>query len=60
MDNPYKRLKEIKQKIDLTSARILVDAYIQSEQCRYMSIGYDPETAVKMAISHLDDIVKER
>lgn len=62
MINPYKRLEEIKQEIkqEITTfkARELVDAYIQSEQSRYMNMGHDPGTAVKMAISHLENILK--
>jgi hypothetical protein len=58
MSNSFQRLEEIKQGMTVSKGCTLADAYIQSEQSRYMNMGHDPGTAVKMAISHLDEILK--
>jgi hypothetical protein len=59
MNDSIKRLEEIKKNTTPTKLLRIIDAFIQSEQSRYMSIGHNPETAVKMAISRLEGMMAE-
>jgi hypothetical protein len=57
-ENLYKRIEQIKQEMTVPKYHILIDAYIQSEQSRYMNMGHNPGKAVEMAVTHLDDILR--